>query len=280
MSRLTQTIRMTSSEKYCLKVDEFESNFFDSLRDVRFTEDLSDVTLVSDDETFVKAHKLVLSASSVFFKKIFMMEAKNIPVLYIRGLSEKDLKNVVDFVYNGEVQVEQKELSKFIEVANDLKLKGMFQNDKLQMPKQISPKQKMLNKRSKQIKLEEMEKHKHYEFENLNESTDIVVDVTHLVVDSTDMVADFTDKNVETFVDEDKGVQDIDYDDLNAKIEEMLLRENGLWNCKMCEKSSNKKSNIKSHIETNHMNNSIPCKFCEVIVKNRPALGMHVKAKH
>ena len=71
------------------------------------------------------------------------------------------------------------------------------------------------------------------------------------------------------------------YDELKATVEEIMFKESGFWHCTMCDKSNYKKSNIKSHIETNHMNKSFPCKFCEVIFKNRQALRMHeVRAKH
>ena len=38
-------------------------------------------------------------------------------LLYIRGLTEKDLKNVIAFLYNGEVEVAHDELEKFLDVA-------------------------------------------------------------------------------------------------------------------------------------------------------------------
>ena len=118
---------MTSFEKYCLRVDDFGSNFFECLGDLRIDDDLLDVTLVSDDEAPIKAHKLVLSVSSLFFRNIFKNNKSNHPILYIRGLTDKDLKNVIEYVYKGEVQVAENELEKFLEVAKDLKLRGMFE---------------------------------------------------------------------------------------------------------------------------------------------------------
>ena len=81
-------------------------------------------------------------------------------------------------------------------------------------------------------------------------------------------------------VDEDESVEVTDNDELDAKIREMMFKEDRLWHCKMCNKSSTKTSNIITHIETNHLNNSIPCKFCPTIAKNRPALAAHMRIKH
>ena len=52
------------SEKFSLKWNDFHSNVSKSFEMLRNEEYLQDVTLVSDDDFQVKAHKLVLSASS------------------------------------------------------------------------------------------------------------------------------------------------------------------------------------------------------------------------
>ena len=58
------------SEKYCLKWNDFQSNVANSFRRLRSEEDFHDVTLVSDDRHTVSAHKIILSASSEYFKAI------------------------------------------------------------------------------------------------------------------------------------------------------------------------------------------------------------------
>ena len=51
---------MTSSEKYCMRVDDFHANLVTSLSELKDSEEFFDVTLVSDDETPFKAHKVIL----------------------------------------------------------------------------------------------------------------------------------------------------------------------------------------------------------------------------
>ena len=58
------------SEKFCLKWNDFSSNACKSFGLFRNEDYLHDVTLVSDDQHQVTAHKLVLSASSEYFKNI------------------------------------------------------------------------------------------------------------------------------------------------------------------------------------------------------------------
>ena len=57
-------------EKFSLKWTDFEANASKAFRKLRREEDFFDVTLVSDDEHHISAHKLVLSSSSDFFKNI------------------------------------------------------------------------------------------------------------------------------------------------------------------------------------------------------------------
>ena len=57
-------------EKFCLKWNAFQRNLAKTFSSLRQEEHLFDVTLVSDDEQHIAAHKLVLTASSELFKNI------------------------------------------------------------------------------------------------------------------------------------------------------------------------------------------------------------------
>ena len=196
------SLRMTASEKYCLKVDQFGSSFLDSLRDLRASEDLFDVTLVSDDENPVQAHKLVLSASSIFFKNIFKFNKNNHPLLYIRGLAEKDLKNVLEFLYNGEVQVAHNELDKFLEVAKDLKLKGIYEQENLHQSKDMpnikesqvkkNPRKTKSKTALAEIKDQKEVKTEDYNFDDISSRTVLVdkdVEQTDISIEATEIDA-------------------------------------------------------------------------------------------
>ena len=59
-----------SEEKFCLEWNDFQSTVSGSFGTLRREKDFFDVTLVSDDGFHVSSHKVVLSASSEFFKNI------------------------------------------------------------------------------------------------------------------------------------------------------------------------------------------------------------------
>ena len=113
--------------KYRLKWNDFESNVSKSFDLFRNEDYLHDVTLVGDDQTQVSAHKLVLSASSDYFKNILKNNSHPHPLLCFDGILAEDLTNMMDYIYNGEVEINQEGLDRFLAIAVRLKLKGLFE---------------------------------------------------------------------------------------------------------------------------------------------------------
>ena len=83
---------MTSSEKYCMKVNDFDANLVTSLLELKESEDFSDVTLVSDDETPFRAHKVILAASSPFFRKFYSLTKTTLLFFTFEGWPVKILQ--------------------------------------------------------------------------------------------------------------------------------------------------------------------------------------------
>jgi len=116
-----------SSEKFCLRWNDFESNISVAFRELREDKDFFDVTLACDDEQ-ISAHKVILSACSPFFRNILRRNPHQHPLLYLKGVKFTDLQAVLNFMYNGEVNVAQEELNSFLAVAEELRVKGLTQN--------------------------------------------------------------------------------------------------------------------------------------------------------
>ena len=90
---------------------------------------LHDVTLVSDDHKTVSAHKFVLSACSEYFRDIFKNNSHSHPLLCLDGISTEDLRNIMEYMYNGEVNIFQDKLDRFLGVAQRFKLEGLIGGD-------------------------------------------------------------------------------------------------------------------------------------------------------
>jgi len=72
--------------------------------------------------------QVIIAACSPFFRTVLQRNPHTHPLLYLKGVKLSNLKQVLDFMYNGEVNVAQEELNTFLNVAEDLKVKGLTRN--------------------------------------------------------------------------------------------------------------------------------------------------------
>nr|CAD7443358.1 unnamed protein product [Timema bartmani] len=91
---------------------------------LRDEEDFVDVTLACDGQR-LKAHKVVLSACSPYFKELFKSNPCKHPILFLRDVEFSHLQSLVEFMYAGEVNVAQAQLSSFLHTAESLQIRGL-----------------------------------------------------------------------------------------------------------------------------------------------------------
>ena len=119
---------MESNQTLYLKWDEFSENVKQSFTELKSNGDFFDVTLSCEDKE-IKAHKLILSACSPFFRRLLLkrslQQANMHPIIYLWGMRADQLEAVVAFIYQGEVDVLEEQLDSFMLVAKDLQLKGL-----------------------------------------------------------------------------------------------------------------------------------------------------------
>ena len=129
---------MNNGETFCLKWNNFEDNILGSWSSLRQEQEYCDVTLACDDGLISEAHKIVLSAGSELFREILRKSKHPSPFIYLKGISKANLDNVLDFLYNGQVNILQEDLNKFLETAQELQVKGLLskqENVEKQMPR-------------------------------------------------------------------------------------------------------------------------------------------------
>ena len=90
------------------------------LHDLMYTNELTDVTLVSEDKKQFKAHKVILSASSSFFKSIICDLSS--PMIYLRGIQSHQIDSILQFIYLGKTTICQDQMLNFLDVAKSLEI--------------------------------------------------------------------------------------------------------------------------------------------------------------
>ena len=248
-------------EKFCLKWNDFNSNVSKSFSKLRNENEFFDVALVSDDLKLISAHKVVLSASSEYFKNILKQQKHPNPLLCLEGISSTELNDILDYVYHGEVNVNQEDLDRFLKIANRLKLEGL-----------MSPGEnykETWDQHCNTIKLE-------------NDIKNIVPDTKDMGFnDALDNSEIKTFSPVKTKIVLNAGEFKC-IDELDEKILEYLEKDIGRkWKCTICDKVVKDKTCAKEHVEIHYEGLQFSCpEGCGAVFRSRNTLRFHTNKKH
>ncbi|XP_041968277.1 protein tramtrack, beta isoform-like isoform X22 [Aricia agestis] len=118
---------MASDEQFSLCWNNFHANMSAGFHGLLSRGDLVDVTLAAEGR-LLQAHKLVLSVCSPYFQEMFKMNPTQHPIVFLKDVSHSALRDLLQFMYQGEVNVKQEELASFISTAEQLQVKGLTGN--------------------------------------------------------------------------------------------------------------------------------------------------------
>ena len=243
------------TEKFSLTWNDFNENVSRTFSSMRHQEDFFDVTLVSDDQEQFSAHKVVLSACSEYFGNVLRKNKHTHPLLCLEGVSSSELNCLLDYVYNGQAQLFQEDLDRFLKIANRLQLKGLIEDPYSQeVPNSV--KQEYELKRKPTIKTVEVEDPEIQEEKTESASSLDISKEYSIIMNSSDI------------------------NEVNQKIEENMERaEGGGYTCKFCGKWMQRRQHIQKHVETHMEGLSFPCPTCGKIFRSRNAMQQHFYRK-
>ena len=236
-------------EKLSLKWNEFTANVKKSFQNLRKEEDFFDVTLIGDDFKHVTAHKLVLSANSQYFKNVFSNNKKYFQsnaMICLEGVNFNDLNNILDYVYQGEVQIQQDELDRFLVIAERLKLEGMIGGMQQKDFGKTDTFEEFLTPQNNI-----------YESRNENQiSRDFGINEKPLISIMSSEIQSL--------------------EELDLKVEGSFIKDlTGQYSCNHCKKQFKKRDHVREHVEIHFEGLSFPCTFCSTTLRTRKALRLH-----
>lgn len=119
-----EPVDLNATQAFCLRWNNYQSNMVNVLDQIFHDEKYVDVTLVCEN-TFIKAHKIVLSACSPYFQHIFDSVPSPHPVIILKDMLLTELKPILDFMYKGEIYVAKEQIGILLRVAENLKVRGL-----------------------------------------------------------------------------------------------------------------------------------------------------------
>lgn len=107
-----------------LKWNNHKTTFFEILRVLREKANYTDATIAVDGK-FYPVHKLVMSTCSEYFSEIFEKTPCKSPVIVLKDVRSQDMEALLDYMYLGEVNVNQNDLASLLKTAECLRIKGL-----------------------------------------------------------------------------------------------------------------------------------------------------------
>jgi len=296
---------MATAEKFCLRWNDFESNISSAFRELREDKDFFDVTLACDDDQ-IQAHKVILSACSPFFRTVLKRNRHEHPLLYLKGVKYIDLVAVLNFMYHGEVNVAQEELNSFLSIAEELKVKGLTQNNGSENSQSPSPKPPREQKREPPEPKTPQQKRPrppqqapqpsfHQSMSDPMPEAELR-DVEEIAMVKSEPVGGGSTEQQVAEADYMESYENYEgYDEEEGSYDGALLASGGgvdgnkgvnpdsymskvgnEWWCAVCSKIMARKDHMKNHIQIHFPGQEVSCPYCATTCKNTPSLKVHM----
>ena len=246
-------------EKVCTKWNGFDESVMDHFRMLFEEKTLFDVTLAADDGQLIEAHRIILSAGSLFFRDVFQKSNQTNMLIYLKDINRTHLDCITDFIYNGKAFILQDDLEEFLEVGKKLQIVGLLDEGNNEVLGMTS---------DEKNNAEEEETGKMFiEDEYEQEISLSAPEDTSVIVEEAASKED------------DRSCTSID---LDLQVEAMIEKAKGLynWKCKVCGKmTKGRKQVMQNHAET-HIGLPNVCQICSKTFHTRHLLQCHISNIH
>ncbi|XP_059058480.1 protein tramtrack, beta isoform-like isoform X2 [Achroia grisella] len=111
-------------QQFSLSWNNFHGNLTKGFAGLLGKGEFVDVTIAVEGH-LLQAHKVILSICSPYFKKMFQINPCQHPIVVLRDITHKAMRDLLQFMYHGEVSVKREDLTSFISTAEVLQIKGL-----------------------------------------------------------------------------------------------------------------------------------------------------------
>ena len=202
--------------------------------------------MVSEEYYLIKAHRVILSAGSSFFRTVLTsLEANPHTMFYLKGVSSSNLSCMLDFIYCGETKVPKKNLETFLRTAKDFGVLGLHIENEL--VKHINYKEKIV---------EDLEiKQDNIMFNTSEEFTE------GYKMNDTDTLTMCNERS--SFENSSVPYIETTVEQFRELTNQMCIKKGNIWTCTECgEEKGNNKGNLLDHVELHLVGLQYPCDIC------------------
>ena len=292
---------MSEEELINLSWNKFQTATFHAFKNLQDDTHFTDVTLVGEDGNQMKAHKVIVSASSPFFNNILVNNPHQHPLIYLKGVNHVDLTCLLKFIYTGEVQIQDENLATFLVAANDLQIEGLAK-----IGTTDSTVSEKVGK-NQEIKQENESTHRKDSTENVVDKAMNAIKL-EVILDEPDKTINLVKEDVLGLLESLQGEEEIstttseaddesdddDYEviDDNEEIieknteqdsqdtEDQKRKMSNDRQCDICKKEFTTNSIAADHKQTVHEGLKYLCDHCDVIASSKRSLRSHIEKKH
>ena len=255
-----------NENKIEMRWDDFETNAPNTFRKLWNDQDFADVTLATEDNQQIRAHKVILSSCSEFFRNIFLKNPHQNPLLYLKGIRYKELAMVIQFIYLGQCDMRQYELQDFLTTGNNLDVGGLIEDVKL-----------------KDIEEPVVENGTH----NAQEPQEPDPNDTDIDDTTWEMSPQSNEREVILPSNQQEGGRFV-CNECNAKFgtnSDLLIhrrsKHEGLrYECNQCDSTFTRNTNLTTHKQSKHEGVRYKCHYCDYRATYKQHLTTHKQSKH
>ena len=243
----------------------------------------TDVTLVSNDMKTFTAHRTILSSVSPVLKELLMLQSnhKN-PLIFMKDVSQFDLKCLLEFVYLGETEVSAERIKQFLKLGEDFKIKDLIQppNSNTEQEKQFTDDTirncVQEDKEDATAGTDDSNYENSINFENPTDPKPVKGEKMEAIAEGVQ------DDNEDTNEEIDNMNDDSIDDESNAQRTHSsipLENENNI-KCDTCDKVYTSRGNMLAHKKSAHAGIRFSCDHCEYKATRKNILKKHMIKKH
>jgi len=258
---------MAKNEYFCLKQNDFHKNVLRTWRDLQMDKDFCDVVLACDNKQ-IEAHKAIVSSSSPVLRNILNQNSNKKPLIYLRGINYEDLQNVINFIYQGEVNIATDDLSSFLEVAKDLQIQGLAEDNGIN------------SNTTKKLRQDD-------------HVGNIALNIKSEIDDDNENMTSVHEQHIyePTECDDFTSTEFVITEDSSNEIAKQETFENNKFNtitvstrkmipCPKCDKQFTHRGTLNRHIRSIHDGITYPCDQCDHKATTKGSLKQHIISQH